>query len=74
VTPNAPTFNKTTGVVTIPTQTGVVYKNEAGTTLTAGAQTAIAAGATVKIYAFPASGYYFANNQEDAWTFKRNDA
>lgn len=69
-----PSFVKSTGVVTIPTQTGVVYKNAAGDTLTAGAQAAIAAGATVTIYAVPASGYYFANNAEDSWPFKRDAA
>jgi hypothetical protein len=74
VDPNTPGFVATTGVITIPTQTGVVYKNAAGTTLTAGAQTALAAGASLVVNAFPASGYYFANNQEDSWTFKRNAA
>lgn len=74
VAPNKPQFNKETGVVTIPTQTGVVYKNGAGDTLTAGAQTALAAGASTTVYAVPASGYYFANNAEDSWPFKRNAA
>jgi hypothetical protein len=73
-TPTEPGFVKTTGVVTIPTVTGVVYKNAAGTTISAGAMTAIAAGASVVINAVAASGFYFANNQEDSWTFKRNDA
>lgn len=75
VTPTKPAFDKETGVVTIPTQTGVVYKNGAGTTLTAGAQTALAAGASTTVYAVPASAsYYFANNAEDSWPFKRNAA
>jgi len=74
-TPTAPTFNKSTGVVTIPTVTGVVYKGADGTTtLSAGAQTAIAAGATTTVYAVAASGYHFANNAEDQWSFKRDDA
>jgi hypothetical protein len=73
-TPNEPAFNKTTGVVTIPTVTGVVYKNAAGTTIAAGAMAAIAAGASVVIGAIPASGYFFANNQEDSWTFTRDAA
>ncbi len=74
VTPVSPTFVKTTGVVTIPTTTGVVYKNAAGTTIAAGPMAAIAAGAKVTIGAVPASGYYFANNQEDSWTFQRDAA
>jgi hypothetical protein len=72
VTPNSPTFNATTGVVTIVATTGVVYKNAAGTTIT-GAQTAIAAGASTTIYAYPSStSYYFATSDDDTWTFTRN--
>lgn len=71
-TPTKPTFVASTGVVTIPTVTGVVYKGSDGTTtLTAGAQTALAAGASTTVYAVPASGYYFANNAEDSWIFTR---
>jgi hypothetical protein len=71
VAPNKPAFNKGTGVVTIPTQTGVVYKDSDGTTLTAGAQPALAAGQSTTIYAVPATGYYFADNQNDSWEFTR---
>lgn len=74
VKPNKPGFVASTGVVTIPTQTGVVYKNAAGTTITAGAMTAIAAGASVTIYAVAASGYYFSDNQQDSWPFTRDAA
>lgn len=67
-----PTFVPATGVVTIPTQTGVVYKNkDTNATLTAGAQAALAAGATLNVIATPASGYYFASNAEDEWSFTR---
>jgi phage head maturation protease len=60
VSPVAPSFDKTTGVVTIPTQTGVVYKNNVtGATLTAGAQTALSADETLVVEAHPASGYFF---------------
>jgi hypothetical protein len=70
-----PTFVSGTGVVTIPTQTGVVYKNaDTDATLTAGAQSALAAGATLKVKAVAAAGYYFKNNAEDEWTFKRPSA
>lgn len=73
VTPTAPTFVASTGIVTIPSSvTGVVYKNAAGTTLT-GAQPAIAAGTSVTIYAYPSSAsYYFATSDDDTWTFTRN--
>lgn len=72
VTPNAPTFVASTGVVTIPTQTGVVYKDASDdSTLTAGAQTALDAGATLNVQAVPATGYYFATNREDQWSFTR---
>jgi Caudovirus prohead serine protease len=71
-TPTEPGFVEATGVVTIPTVTGVVYKNKGtGATLTAGAQTALAPGAEIVVEAVPASGYYFASNQDDQWTFER---
>jgi hypothetical protein len=73
--PLKPAFVASTGVVTIPTVTGVVYKGADGTTtLTAGAQTALAAGASTTVYAVPASGYYFANTVDDSWPFTRNPA
>jgi len=70
VEPTEPAFNSTTGVVTIPSKTGVVYKDSNGTTLTAGAQTALAAGASTTVYAVPASGYYFEIDNQ-SWEFKR---
>lgn len=74
-TPMKPAFNKTTGVITIPTVTGVVYKDSDGTTtLSAGAMAAIAAGATKTIYSVPASGFYFANTVDDSWQFTRDPA
>lgn len=67
-----PTFVESTGVVTIPTQTHVVYKNsDTNATLSAGAQTALSAGATLNVIAVAASGYYFATNAEDQWSFTR---
>jgi hypothetical protein len=74
VRPTKPAFNSTTGVVTIPTVTGVVYKNGEGTTLSAGAQTALAQGASTTVYAVPASGYHFPNTAEDSWPFTRKSA
>jgi len=75
VEPESPTFVRSTGVVTIPDQTGVVYKNaETSATLTAGPQTALAAGASIDIQAVPDTGYYFPTvgvPGVDQWTFKR---
>lgn len=71
-TPVAPTFNKTTWVVTIPSVTGVVYKNaDTDATLTAGPQTALSAGQTLNVKAVPDTGYYFATNADDEWSFTR---
>jgi phage head maturation protease len=59
VTPTKPTFVKSTGVVTIPTVTGVVYENaDTNATLTAGAQTALTNGQTLNVRAVAASGYF----------------
>jgi hypothetical protein len=38
---------------------------------TAGAQTAIAAGATTEVTAEPNSGYYFPHNIDTDWEFTR---
>jgi phage head maturation protease len=69
-----PTFVESTGVATLPAKTGVVWKNAlTNATLTAGAQTAIAAGATISYRIVPASGYYFETNEFDGpWTFTRD--
>jgi hypothetical protein len=71
VTPAVPTFVQATGVVTIPSTTGVVYTQD-GTVRTAGAQTAVAAGDTTEVVATPASGYYFPHNFDADWTFTRD--
>lgn len=77
-TATAPTFNSSTGVITIPTVTGVTYKTQdtgplgaAGTTLSAGAQTALTSGQTQSIVATPDTGYYFAHNTDNDWVFTR---
>src|SRR5580765_1466997 len=66
VVPTEPTFDGST--VTVPTVTGVVYKDGAGTTLTAGAHV-VASGQTLVVNATPASGYYFSTSEEDSWSF-----
>lgn len=71
-TPVAPTFNSGTGVVTIPTVTGITYKNQTtNATLIAGAQTALDPGASLSVVAVPNTGYYFPHNFDADWTFTR---
>lgn len=72
--PQEPGFNVVTGVVTIPSVTGVVYaySTAPSTPLTAGAKTAIADGASVTVLATPDTGYYFASSAGDSWTFTRD--
>jgi hypothetical protein len=71
-TPTAPTFVSTTGVITIPSITGVVYKR-ADTNVTVTGTTTVAgtAGDDLIIYAIPASGYYFAPDVDTDWLFTR---
>jgi len=72
--PTPATFVPATGVITIPTQAGVVYKNGDGTTLTAGAQTALAAGTSELVRAVASAGYFFSvtgTAGQDEWTFQR---
>ena len=72
VVPSVPTFVEGTGVVTIPTQTGVTYKNDlTGATLTAGAQAALASGDSLEVQAVPSAGYSFAHNSDSDWVFTR---
>jgi hypothetical protein len=75
VVPNPPTFVASTGVVTIVATTGITYKNDdTNATLSTGAQSAIAAGASITVRADSNSGYYQANNIEEEWTFTRDAA
>ena len=74
VTPTAPTFNAVTGVITIPTKTGVVYKDGDDQTLSPGAQSALDPGESFSVFAYPSSASYaFNTSDDDAWTFTRND-
>jgi HK97 family phage prohead protease len=68
VTPTAPTFVSATNTITIPTVTGVVYKQ--GATTKTGSFV-ITADATIVAYPSSAS-YYFATSEDDSWTFKYN--
>ena len=72
VTPTEPTFNKTTGVLTVPSKTGVIYKVD-DVTATAGNQSAIDPGKTILVTAEPDEGYYFPHNTVASWEFTRNE-
>jgi hypothetical protein len=81
VTPNMPTFNHVTGVLSITNQTGVVYTrtnvNGSNPTVVNAAGSpyaAIAAGASIVVTATPAAGYYFSSSDDDSWTFTRDQA
>lgn len=71
VTPEVPTFDPETGVVTIPATAGVTYSQD-GSDVIAGAQTAVAAGETTTVEARPNAGYYFPHNTDADWDFTRN--
>lgn len=74
VTPTEPTFNANTGVITIPTQTGVTYKDFEDNVLSSGAQSALDPGEEFTVFAYPSSGSYeFNASDEDTWTFTRID-
>lgn len=71
-TPTQPTFVSTTGVITIPVVTGVVYKRaDTNVTVTGTVTIAGGAGASLIIYAVPAAGYQFPAGTDDDWQFTR---
>lgn len=77
--PTVPTFDPATGIVTIPTVSHVTYVTVASdgtesSTLSSGAQTAIAAGTTVHVRAKAASTYSFADDEHADWNFTRDSA
>jgi Phage capsid family len=69
VTPQAPTFDGTT--VTIPTQTGVVYRDAADDAPITGTHP-LGAGETLVVNATPAGTHYFPSSEGDSWTFTNN--
>ena len=72
VTPTQPTFVPTTGVITIPSTTGVVYKRgDTNATVVGTVTVPGGAGSSLVIYAVPANGYVFPNNIDDDWQFTR---
>ena len=73
VTPTAPTFVSATGVITIPTVTGVTYRRADTNVVVTGTVTiAGGAGASLVIRAVPTNGTYkFSANSDDDWSFVR---
>ena len=73
VTPTAPTFVSTTGVITIPVVTGVTYRRADTNAIVTGTTTiAGTAGASLVIKAAPSTGAYkFTANADDDWSFTR---
>lgn len=70
VIPKIPT--EAANVVTIPTDTNVVYKNKlTGTTLAQNSTVTLTAeNATLTVVATPAAGKYFATDADDEWLFQ----
>ena len=73
VTPLAPTFVSTTGVITIPSVTGVQYRRADTNAVVTGTTTITGTiGASLVIRATPTTGTYtFAANADDDWSFVR---
>ncbi len=72
VTPQQPTFVSTTGVITIPTQTGVRYLRADTNQVVTGSVTITGgAGASLIIRAVPVNGYKFPDNADNDWAFTR---
>lgn len=73
VTPTAPTFVSATGVITIPSVTGVTYRRADTNAVVTGTVTISGgAGASLVIKAAPSSGSYkFTANADDDWSFTR---
>ena len=75
VAPTEPEFNPATGQLTIPTKTGVVYKNEAGMTINAaGSPYTVGPGQSYLVEAVPAANYYFETTEGDSWIFTADPA
>jgi HK97 family phage prohead protease len=67
VVPTAPTFDGST--ITVPTVSGVVYKN-AETDATVTGTVAVAPGTAVTVAAEAAAGKYFTSTADTSWTFR----
>lgn len=66
----APSFVPSTGVITIPTTTGVVYRR-ADTNVVVTDTVTVPSGSSLVIRATPANGYKFTPQSDDDWAFVR---
>jgi hypothetical protein len=68
VAPQEPDFDGAN--ITVKTTTGVTYKRaDTDAVMVTGTPIALATGQSLKVYALPTAGHYFANNVDDEWTF-----
>lgn len=73
IVPDEPSFVAATGVITIPVQTGVVYRRTDTNAIVSGTVTISPAGASLMIRAFPSSGAYaFETWADNDWSFTRD--
>jgi phosphohistidine swiveling domain-containing protein len=69
-----PSFVSSTGVITIPTVTGVVYRRADTNAVVTGTVTISTPGDSLVIKAFPSSGAYaFSSFSDNDWTFTRDE-
>lgn len=71
-TPATPTFVSATGVITIPTVTGIQYRRADTNAVVTGTYTIPTAGATRVVTANPTTGYVLAPGSDDDWSFTRD--
>jgi hypothetical protein len=72
VTPAAATFNDSTGVITIPSETGCIYKID-NMVAQSGPQAPIAKGTEVVVTVVADQGYKLKENSTISWTFSWSD-
>lgn len=72
VSATQPTFTSSTGVITIPTVTGVRYRRADTGAIVTGTTTIATAGTTVVINAETLPGYVLAPTSDDDWSFHRD--
>lgn len=70
-TPTTPTFTPSTGVIVIPSVTGVVYRRADTNAVVTGTMAAIPSLSTLVIRANPATGYFLNPDVDDDWSFTR---
>lgn len=70
-TPTPPTFVANTGVITIPTVTGVQYRRADTNAVVTGTVTIATSGQSLIIYAVPTGAHAFPDNADDDWQFTR---